>query len=474
MNPSEPDLLSIDRGVVVAPAGCGKTQLIAESLRRHSGTKPILVLTHTNAGVAALRARLERAGVDRHRYRLSTIDAWAIRLISTFPVRAAHDPAILQCDKPDYRAIREAASRLVNAGHISDVLEASYARMLVDEYQDCSIRQHAIACHVSKTLPTCVVGDPLQAIFGFGDDQLADWNKHVVGHFGEAGKLAHPWRWINAGAKDLGDWLLLVRKRLLEGQAIDLATAPHCVSWVELNGSVADHEKCLQAARTTPPGGVGSVLIIGDSASPQSQRRFASQTPGAVTIEAVDLRDLVDFARDLNLNGPKVLEQVSSFAQNVMTNVGAADLLKRVGILTRGTARKSATEAELAAMALLRDRTPSRVIDLLVEIQKEGGVRAHRPEVLRACLRALRMCQETEGLTLHDAAVRIREHGRFQGRAIPRRAVGSTLLLKGLEAEVAVVLNADSLNSRNLYVALTRGSKRLVICSRKRLLSPSS
>ena len=66
----------------------------------------------------------------------------------------------------------------------------------------------------------------------------------------------------------------------------------------------------------------------------------------------------------------------------------------------------------------------------------------------------------------------MREQGRVLGRALPRRAVGSTLLLKGLEAEVAVILDADGLNARNLYVAMTRGSKRLVVCGRNRQLRP--
>jgi DNA helicase-2/ATP-dependent DNA helicase PcrA len=39
------------------------------------------------------------------------------------------------------------------------------------------------------------------------------------------------------------------------------------------------------------------------------------------------------------------------------------------------------------------------------------------------------------------------------------------LLLKGLEAEVAVILNAADLDAKNLYVAMTRGSHALVICS---------
>ena len=60
MPDAEVDLLEIECGSVTAPAGCGKTHLIAETLLRHSGPKPILVLTHTNAGVAALRGRLSK------------------------------------------------------------------------------------------------------------------------------------------------------------------------------------------------------------------------------------------------------------------------------------------------------------------------------------------------------------------------------------------------------------------------------
>jgi DNA helicase IV len=45
-------------------------------------------------------------------------------------------------------------------------------------------------------------------------------------------------------------------------------------------------------------------------------------------------------------------------------------------------------------------------------------------------------------------------------------------LLKGLEADVSIVLNAAEMNARNLYVAMTRGSKALVICSPSPILNP--
>jgi DNA helicase-2/ATP-dependent DNA helicase PcrA len=472
MSNSDLSLLSIEGGLVIAPAGCGKTELIANALRDHKFEKPILVLTHTNSGVAALRGRLDKAGVKPSAYRLSTIDGWAIRLISTFPLRSGYDTKIVEGQRPNYPAIREAAWNMLKAGHISDVVAASYSRLLVDEYQDCSLRQHAIVYCAATILPTCVVGDPVQAIFGFGDDALADWDNHVCEHFPCAGELTHPWRWVNADAEELGQWLLNVRKKLLAKEPIDLSKAPAAVSWVQLDGTQNDHAKLLQAGRVRPPGGNGSVLIIGESTNPASQQRFASQTSGAVTVEAVDLRDLVTFARTLDLAAPNALQTIAEFAEKMMTNVGANDLVQRVDIISRGTGRKEPSDVERSAIAFQTDRTHHRVMDLIVEINKDAGVRVFRPAVLRACLRALELCCGPDKMTLQEAAIRVREQGRVLGRSLPRRAVGSTLLLKGLEAEVAVILNADGLDARNLYVAMTRGSKQLIICGRNSVLQP--
>jgi DNA helicase-2/ATP-dependent DNA helicase PcrA len=467
------DILAIDRGAVTAPAGCGKTQLIADALKRHGSAKPILVLTHTNAGVVALRSRLERAGVRSGAYRLSTIDGWAMRLISTFPIRSGHHAQLLQLANPrdDYPNIRLAAAKLVKAGHVNDVIAASYSRLIVDEYQDCSRRQHALVWYAAQVLPTCVLGDPMQAIFGFGTDPLADWIEHVCAAFPVAAQLDTPWRWINANAEDLGRWLLGVREELWRGEPVDLRTAPSAVSWVHLDGT-QDHERRLAAARARAPGTDGCVLIIGDATSPAGQRQFASQVHGAVTVEAVDLKDLVTFAAQLDLHAPGALARIADFAQSVMTNVGAADLVRRVQSLQRGTARNAPSAVESVAVAFDASPTFACAVDLLVEIGKQAGTRTHRPAVLRACIRAMQLCHATPDLTFHDAAVRMREQNRLIGRPLPRRAVGSTLLLKGLEAEVAVVLNADALDRRNLYVAMTRGSHSLTICSTSAVLNP--
>jgi UvrD/REP helicase N-terminal domain len=415
--------------------------------------------------VVALRQRLDRAGVPSRFYRLSTIDGWAIRIIAMFPFRSGHNPEILNLETPgtDYPAIRRAAAKLLRAGHINDVLTASYSRLIVDEYQDCNMLQHAMVWFAAQALPTVVLGDHMQAIFTFGG-AMPDWDTEVLVRFPVAGELATPWRWRNAGTEIFGLWLLDTRKRLIAGEPIDLSTAPPHVTWVHLDGT-EDHERRLRAGRTRPQTESGGVLIIGDSTNPPGQREFAGQIPGAVTVESVDLRDLVVFARGLNLKAAKALEHVVNFAGSVMTNVGSRDLLDRVSSLQRGTARNPSTEVERAALAFASAPTLKGAVHLLAEINRQPGVRAHRTHILQACIRTLNSCEGADEGKLYETAVRVREENRLIGRPLPKRAVGSTLLLKGLEAEVAVILNPVAMDAKHLYVATTRASQRLVICS---------
>ena len=473
MQGSDVDLLTIDRGVVTAPAGCGKTHLIAQALTRHGDGKPILVLTHTNAGVDALRRRLDQMGVTPRCYRLATIDGWAMRLISNFPKRSGHNPELLELRNApsDYPSIRLAAVNLLRSGHIANILAATYSRLVVDEYQDCSILQHNLIAHAAETLPTAVLGDPMQAIFGFGTDRLAAWDHEVCADFPGTGELSIPWRWINADARPLGCWLLEQRKNLLEREPIDLRAAPSAVNWVELDGT-EDHQRRLRAARIRLPENHGSVMIIGESTSPESQRQFASQTPGAVTVEAVDLRDLVAFANAFEVSRSDAMERLARFGQTVIRNAGAADLARRVESLATGTARNPPLAVEGAALEFVRTPSHSRAADVLLEIAQQPSASSHRPVVLQACIKALRLCECSSHLSFHQAVTKIRDQYRMMGRRLPGRAVGSTLLLKGLEADAVVILDADGMNSRNLYVAMTRGSIALTVCSRREILAP--
>jgi hypothetical protein len=470
--PPELDLFAVARGSVTAPAGCGKTQLIADTLTAHTGTKPILVLTHTNAGVAALRSRMARAAIPSSAYRISTIDGFAMRLVGKFPLRSGLPAHALELANPgqDYPAIRAAAADLLQAGHITEPLRATYARLLVDEYQDCNAAQHRLVAWAAQVLPTCVLGDPMQAIFGFGGNRLVDWHTEVEPQFPAVGALQTPWRWRLAGTEALGQWLLHARAQLQAGHNLDLHTAPGEVRWIQLEAATAEEQRRL-AARSRGRNARENVLIIGDAMNVRGRHQLTSQTPGATVVERVDLVELIDFARAFNPAGADPLSQIVEFAASVMTGVGAAALLNRVQVLRQGRPRNPPTPIEAAAVAFANAPTMAEASRLLNAFSSQPGTHVYRPGLLRSCQAAMQTA--TSGAcTLHAAALQARERQRHLGWPLSRRAVGSTLLLKGLEADVAVVLEPQVMSAQHLYVALTRGARQLVVCSHTNVLTP--
>jgi DNA helicase-2/ATP-dependent DNA helicase PcrA len=469
--PPEINILAFQRGSVTAPAGCGKTQLIADTLALHTGLKPALILTHTNAGVAALRARMSRANIPNASYVIATLDGFTMKLISRFPARSGHDPAIMLLQNPshDYPAIRASAIALLSGRHLDSVLQASYAYLLVDEYQDCNEAQHAIVTWLAQALRTYVLGDPMQAIFNFGGNRLVDWAAEVIVHFPPIGALSTPWRWRRAGTEEFGRWLLQARGLLEAGQPIDLGTAPDEVEWVRIQAATADAQRRTAALVRLQDG--ESALIIGDSRNTAGRQRLTSQTAGATTVESVDLPDLISFARTFVPTVEQSLNQLVNFAASVMTGVGAAAFLPRIEIIRNGRNRTAPTPAEHCAITFLDTLTHGSAAELLQCLSRQQGAHVYRPELLRCCLAALRVAT-IEGQSLYAAAAQIRERNRMLGRPLSRRAVGSTLLLKGLEAEIAVILQPDEMNAKNLYVAMTRGAKKLLICSQTPILHP--
>src|SRR5690606_13795416 len=138
-------------------------------------------------------------------YRVATIDGFAKRVAASFPRRSGINPRVLELTNPgrDYPAIRAAAIAALEGRHLDDVLSATYARLFVDEYQDCSLTQHRIVSALAVALPVCVLGDPMQAIFGFSE-RLIDWQADVLPNYPSVGELNDTWRWTNVGAADLG------------------------------------------------------------------------------------------------------------------------------------------------------------------------------------------------------------------------------------------------------------------------------
>jgi len=460
----ELDILAHRRASISAPAGCGKTQLITTALLRCSNGRPALVLTHTNAGRAALEQRLKKLGVTGATARIATLDSWAIRLVQCFPQRSGLAVPILNVlgNSANYVAIRQAALNILKAGHADEIVSATYSRVIVDEYQDCGRLQHQLVLALADLLPTVVLGDPLQAIFDFAGP-VADWQKDVVAAFPPLVWKAEPWRWIKADAPELGDWLLKsVRPALTRASgSIDLSKAPRGVEWVPLKGTAVEmNEVRLATAKRKFD---GEALIIADSKNKEGQWDIARRAR-ATMVEANDMVDFMKFAAAFDPAAPASLDDAVNFFGNLLSGLSPKELISRTRSLHVGRAKTKASSIEAIALKYLRAPSYRSAADMLDDFHCSTGVFAFRPDIVRLCAKALRTVNET--LSFHAAAVRERERYRHMPRTMRARSVGSTLLLKGLEADVALILEPEKMNAENLYVAMTRGSKQLIICSR--------
>ena len=174
-------LASASNVAVVLPAGAGKTELIARATRFASETAGRqLILTHTHAGVHALRDRLARLGVAPQSYKLTTIAGWAL-------MWALHYPSVsglrtTQPNQDEWDAVYDGARQVLANPHLASRVRESYGGGFVDEYQDCTLRQHSLSLALSQLMPLRVLGDPLQGIFGFTGDSIL-WSRDVESSF---------------------------------------------------------------------------------------------------------------------------------------------------------------------------------------------------------------------------------------------------------------------------------------------------
>ena len=182
---------------------------------------------------------------------------------------------------------------------------------------------------------------------------------------------------------------------------------------------------------------------------------------------------MVGFARRFNVAAADALAQLVNFAADLMTQVGAANFLARVETIRQGRARTPPTPVENAAVAFVAAPSMAGALEVLQQLEDQAQARVFRPEMLHCCRTAMRTAA-TGVVPLLDAALQARERNRHLGRPVSRRAVGSTLLLKGLEADVVVILHPEMMDGPNMYVALTRGARRLVVCSDTPVLRPAA
>ncbi len=287
------------KGYVIAPAGYGKTHLIAMAVK--AASKKQLILTHTFAGVNSIKTKMNNLGVPASKYQIDTIASWSLRLCLAYPKTSGwkvEHPTSKQWNK-----LYECCSGLLGKQFVRRVVAATYAGVYVDEYQDCSDLQHGLVCAFAEFMPCRILGDPMQAIFDFGGDEgkPVDWAVSVYPTFTCLGQLDTPWRWKTTGDPKLGDWLKKARETLEQGQKIDLSNGlPGCVKRAHTTPEFLEQKQYFSLLDLL--GNHDSVIALhgGDQQSKNKTHLLARTMGGKFSsIEEVEGKDLHSFIEKL-------------------------------------------------------------------------------------------------------------------------------------------------------------------------------
>lgn len=450
---------------VIAPAGFGKTEEIVFAVSESEGRQ--LVLTHTRAGVAALKERLKRYNVEKNKYEVSTIASFCLKWCKAYPKHAELDDSFWN-EKVDYQKVYLGATKVFENKWAVDVFKRSYAAVLIDEYQDCVETQHKLFMYLNQYIPVRIYGDPLQGIFYWiKNDPLVKWRDFS---FPVVEPLQTPWRWKNTNPR-LGDAVLNIRNELLPTLSgnncrLTIENIPNTIVMVDSktwnNGNFVYKIK-------------GYKNIVYLTTIVQKQNSFSQHRGGY--FQSDEPKDLSNI-RELLVHTDKIsgakkalawINIVSDCANSVKT-----ELKSYINNLEKGSTNfsriKKHEEIGRIIKAITEDCTPQTIFEFLRSINNSSNFKIYRKEYFFTIGRIYKyMIEENIGI---EDAVDLLENNKYRMEQKPKfsRLSSRTVLTKGLEFECVIVDAFNEMDPRDFYVAITRATKMVYVLTDKRVL----
>lgn len=488
------EFINTPKSCVIAAAGHGKTYAISECLEELSLSvqKPVLVLTHTHAGVASIKNKIKERNVSQETYQIDTITSFAQRYALSFVV----DTSIFPDQEKDeyFPRIQAEAKSILAKPSVLKIVQLSYSHLFVDEYQDCSLTQHEIILSLATVLPTHVFGDPLQAIFNFDGEPKVDFTQHLS-DFAHFDLLETPWRWrVNGNCQKLGDRILELRESLINNRQVILSSdASSKIKVFPSEAEFLDYsnnyyrliQNALRLFKTDStlilvPGFVSDRRLRGnitDRAMIQERIDFRHEF---MLIEAIDdpdyytLSDTIDNlpdsfkrARNKIFKIKKALYSLHFYKGNIDDWFHNNEYIK--------TRQKEYKEPSLRLQSLFRAFEENPSLTSFRPIVRFFSLECHcnnkRPDIIHA----IQLCMDeaiSSGDNMRDCMTRYKNRIRRVGRKIEGKCIGSSLLTKGLEFDNVIVLDAHRFaDKENFYVAISRACKNLVIITKQQNLN---
>lgn len=463
--------VDLNKSLLIAPAGYGKTFTISECLKYTKGRQ--LILTHTNVGIGAIKEKLIKKQISPDKYQIETISTFAQKYVLSY--YKGEDIPLQENAKEYYPFILYKAIQLFKISFFQTILKVNYSGLFVDEYQDCTALQHNLINELSNILPTHLLGDPLQGIFGF-DGLLVDIiNPLQMGEFIENKfELNEPERWKRTNIS-LGENLKAIRKKLENLESFDLnqysSIEKHIINEGDLYKPKSKYNKLVWELLREK----NLLIIHPESSSIEPRKTFcANFKQSAYLLESIDDKDFYRIAVLLDeVSRDTIDSKLSDIASNLF-NSNFGTWINRKGLVKKKQLTDQNITTPLSELITLYKVNESKLVlrDILQAIKSLPKVRCYRSDLFFSLCSALEISDSTKG-TVKESIQTQRNLTRRIGRRVFGRNIGTTLLTKGLEFDNVIILNAHKIKChKNLYVALTRASKRLIVFTNNLTLKP--
>ncbi len=444
-----------ENGIIIAPAGCGKTESIINIVKEYKDSKKVLILTHTNAGIENIEKRLKKNNIVNSKYNIYTIASFCSRYVSCFK-------KLSETSDDSYEQIYIGMNNLMNNKHIQHIIQSTYSMMLVDEYQDCTLIQHDVIKNISNLIAFKVFGDPLQSIYNFENCNIKI-NEIINTDYKLLGNMNYPWRWDKTN-QDLGKWIMQSRQKILSGDQNIFDSLPDCVEYFEYKDYIDLQKKALNFL--TLEGRKVILFNVENSANAFCKKlggRFYYQ-------EEIQCKALNNITKYLDNNDSiNIIKEIINLGKLCFTNFATEfnNIVKKVekNDFNLSKISKNKNVAELI-IKLNIEFSLSEIIELLKQININKNLKIYRKELWTVLGILIKELDREKEISAKDILINIRNSSILNNKFKYKNMVSRILLVKGLEFENVFIVNPKELTPELLYVSISRPTKKLVVAQK--------
>lgn len=470
------EFISKKKSMLIAPAGFGKTHTIAECLKNIRNKEKQLILTHTHAGVASIKEKIKKEGISNSIFEVETITSFAQKYVLAF--YTGNDLPNQEDSKFYYPFIVEKGITLFKLKPIRQIIFNTYKGLFVDEYQDCNVSQHNLVLSLAEILPTHILGDFLQGIFGFNGEQLVDLNDPLAmkGFIDAKYELDKPQRWLNGNNVALGADLKSIRDKLIGKNEVDLTKYSSIelklINEQDLYNPMTNY--CQQIRNLLKEKNV--LLLHPDSTSVYPRLKILKTFNNRFKlVEAIDDKEFYTLAKEADLlTRENIRINLLVICKKLFNKTGVDYWFNEKGLKKKKKPEDKAQIISIEGQINLLEKKFSlfQFAKLLKDVKTLSEIKCYRKELFITFCKAIEDA-ELQQISVSESMNNKRNQTRRIGRKIYGKCIGTTLLTKGLEFDTVAILNAHKFECpKHLYVAMTRASKRLIVFTDKSTLNP--